>query len=87
MRMKHIRLGRRRRRPEYSGRRSSGELYRSVGFIGHTALVLSDVTPTASLLVIGPVVILTAGTGAVLAYVSFHSPETRAPNVLAFRRH
>jgi amino acid transporter len=46
-----------------------GGLERSVGFIGHIALVLSDITPTASLLVIGPVVILTAGTGSVLAYV------------------
>jgi amino acid transporter len=46
-----------------------GSLDRSVGFLGHLALVLSDITPTASLLVIGPVVILTAGTGSVLAYV------------------
>lgn len=46
-----------------------GGLERSVGFLGHIALVLSDITPTASLLVIGPVVILTAGTGSVLAYV------------------
>jgi amino acid transporter len=46
-----------------------GGLERSVGFLGHLALVLSDITPTASLLVIGPVVILTAGTGSVLAYV------------------
>jgi amino acid transporter len=46
-----------------------GGLERSVGFLGHLALVLSDITPTASRLVIGPVIILTAGTGSMLAYI------------------
>ncbi len=45
------------------------ELNRAVGVLGTLALVLSDITPTASLLVIGPVVIITAGSGSLLAYL------------------
>jgi amino acid transporter len=45
------------------------ELNRAVSFLGTLALVLSDITPTASLLVIGPVVIATAGTGSLWAYL------------------
>lgn len=45
------------------------ELNRGVGVLGNLALVLSDITPTASLLVIGPVVIATAGSGSLLAYI------------------
>jgi len=45
------------------------ELNRAVGVLGTLALVLSDITPTASLLVIGPVVIATAGSGSLLAYL------------------
>jgi len=45
------------------------ELSRSVSFLGTIALVVSDITPTASLLVIGPVVIATAGTGSIWAYL------------------
>ena len=45
------------------------ELNRSVGVLGTIALVLSDITPTASLLVIGPVVLAVAGSGALLAYL------------------
>jgi amino acid transporter len=45
------------------------ELNRAVSFLGTLALVLSDITPTASLLVIGPVVIATAGTGSLGAYL------------------
>ncbi len=45
------------------------ELSRAVSVAGTIALVVSDITPTASLLVIGPVVIATAGTGAVWAYL------------------
>lgn len=44
------------------------ELKRSLSFLGNIALTLSDITPTASLLVIGPVVIATAGTGSLWAY-------------------
>jgi amino acid transporter len=44
------------------------ELNRAVSFLGTIALVVSDITPTASLLVIGPVVIATAGTGSLGAY-------------------
>ena len=39
------------------------ELDRAVSVLGTVALVVSDITPTASLLVIGPVVIATAGSG------------------------
>jgi amino acid transporter len=45
------------------------ELNRSVSILGTIALVVSDITPTASLLVIGPVVIAVAGSGALLAYL------------------
>lgn len=45
------------------------ELNRAVGILGTIALVVSDITPTASLLVIGPVVIATAGTGSLWAYL------------------
>ncbi len=45
------------------------ELNRAVSVLGTIALVLSDITPTASLLVIGPVVIATAGSGSLLAYL------------------
>jgi len=44
------------------------ELNRAVSVLGTIALVVSDITPTASLLVIGPVVIATAGSGALWAY-------------------
>jgi amino acid transporter len=37
--------------------------------LGNIALTLSDITPSASLLVVGPVVIATAGTGSLLAYL------------------
>jgi amino acid transporter len=42
------------------------ELKRRVGFLGNLSLTLSDISPTASLLVVGPVVILAAGTGSLL---------------------
>ncbi len=45
------------------------ELARAVSVLGTIALVVSDITPTASLLVIGPVVLATAGSGAVWAYL------------------
>src|SRR5205085_11113755 len=45
------------------------ELKRGLSVIGNLALVLSDITPTASLLVIGTVVIAAAGTGSVWAYL------------------
>src|SRR6202521_2391349 len=45
------------------------ELKRALSTLGNIALVLSDITPTASLLVIGTVVIATAGTGSVWAYL------------------
>jgi amino acid transporter len=45
------------------------ELARAVSVLGTIALVVSDITPTASLLVIGPVVLATAGSGAVWAYI------------------
>lgn len=44
------------------------ELSRAVSVLGTIALVVSDITPTASLLVIGPVVLATAGSGALWAY-------------------
>jgi amino acid transporter len=44
-------------------------LKRSLNFLGSIALVVSDITPTASLLVIGPVVIGIAGTGSLWAYL------------------
>src|SRR5213592_218922 len=45
------------------------ELERSVNRLGHLALILSDITPTASLLVVGTVVVAVAGTGSVWAYL------------------
>ena len=45
------------------------ELSRAISLLGSIALVVSDITPTASLLVIGPVVIATAGSGALWAYI------------------
>ena len=45
------------------------ELNRAVSVLGTIALVVSDITPTASLLVIGPVVIATAGSGSLWAYI------------------
>jgi amino acid transporter len=45
------------------------ELNRAVSVLGTIALVVSDITPTASLLVIGPVVIAVAGSGSVWAYL------------------
>ena len=45
------------------------ELSRGLNFLGNLALTVSDITPTASLLVIGPVVIGIAGTGSVWAYL------------------
>ena len=39
------------------------ELKRAVNSLGHLALILSDITPTASLLVVGTAVVATAGTG------------------------
>ncbi len=45
------------------------ELKRALSTLGNIALVLSDITPTASLLVIGTVVIAAAGTGSVWAYL------------------
>ena len=45
------------------------QLHRGVSILGTIALVVSDITPTASLLVIGPVVIAIAGSGALWAYI------------------
>src|SRR5205807_1806541 len=45
------------------------ELKRKINILGSLALVLSDITPTASLLIIGTVVIATAGTGSLAAYL------------------
>jgi amino acid transporter len=45
------------------------ELKRKINTLGNVALVLSDITPTASLLIIGTVVIATAGTGSLAAYL------------------
>ena len=44
-------------------------LTRSLSTLGNIALTLSDITPSASLLVVGPVVIATAGTGSMWAYL------------------
>lgn len=46
-----------------------GQLQRGLNLLGNLALTLSDITPTASLLVVGTAVIATAGTGSVWAYV------------------
>jgi amino acid transporter len=45
------------------------QLSRGVNSLGHVALILSDITPTASLLVVGTAVIAVAGTGSVWAYI------------------
>jgi amino acid transporter len=45
------------------------ELRRAVNSLGHIALILSDITPTASLLVVGTAVVATAGTGSVWSYL------------------
>jgi amino acid transporter len=45
------------------------ELNRELNIFGNLALVLSDITPTASLLVVGTAVIATAGTGSMWAYL------------------
>ena len=45
------------------------ELNRVVNSLGHLALILSDITPTASLLVVGTAVVATAGTGSVWSYL------------------
>src|SRR6202040_2951806 len=42
---------------------------RGINILGSLALVLSDITPTASLLIIGTVVIASAGTGSIAAYI------------------
>jgi amino acid transporter len=44
-------------------------LKRAINTLGNVALVLSDITPTASLLIIGTVVIATAGTGSIASYL------------------
>src|SRR5215471_12121112 len=45
------------------------ELKRVVNTLGHLALILSDITPTASLLVVGTAVVAVAGTGSVWSYL------------------
>lgn len=45
------------------------QLNRKLSVFGNIALTVSDITPTASLLVIGPVVIATSGTGSLWAYL------------------
>jgi amino acid transporter len=45
------------------------ELNRDLPILGNIALALSDITPTASLLVVGTAVIATAGTASVWAYL------------------
>lgn len=45
------------------------ELHRAINSLGHLALILSDITPTASLLVVGTAVVAVAGTGSVWAYL------------------
>src|SRR3979490_1424725 len=45
------------------------ELKRGINILGNLALVLSDITPTASLLIIGTVVVAGAGTGSIAAYI------------------
>jgi amino acid transporter len=47
-----------------------GELQRGLNILGNLALTLSDITPTASLLVVGTAVIATAGTGSLWAYLA-----------------
>jgi amino acid transporter len=45
------------------------ELDRGLSFMGNLSLTLSDITPTASLLVVGPAVIAAAGTGSLWSYL------------------
>lgn len=45
------------------------QLQRGLNLLGNLALTLSDITPTASLLVVGTAVIATAGTGSLWAYI------------------
>jgi amino acid transporter len=45
------------------------ELHRSVSPLGHISLILSDITPTASLLVVATAVIAVAGTGSPIAFL------------------
>src|SRR5437899_4235982 len=45
------------------------QLKRKINVLGNLALVLSDITPTASLLIVGTVVIVAAGTGSIAAYL------------------
>jgi amino acid transporter len=45
------------------------ELHRKLHVLGNLGLVLSDITPTASLLVVGTAVIATAGTGSLWTYL------------------
>src|SRR5438552_5253927 len=45
------------------------ELKRAINVLGNLALVLSDITPTASLLIVGTGVVAAAGTGSVWAYL------------------
>jgi amino acid transporter len=45
------------------------ELQRGLNILGNLALTLSDITPTASLLVVATAVIATAGTGSLWAYL------------------
>ncbi len=44
-------------------------LHRSVTPLGHISLILSDITPTASLLVVATAVIAVAGTGSPIAFI------------------
>jgi amino acid transporter len=45
------------------------QLHRSVTPFGHLALILSDITPTASILVVATAVIAVAGTGSPIAFI------------------
>src|SRR5207248_6225162 len=45
------------------------QLKRKINVLGNLALVLSDITPTASHLIVGTVVIVGAGTGSIAAYL------------------
>jgi amino acid transporter len=51
------------------GPRYEQELSRSLGVLGNIAITLSAVTPASSVFIIVPFIILTAGTGAVLAMI------------------
>jgi amino acid transporter len=44
-------------------------LKREINFLGNLTLALCDVSPTTSLFVVGTVVVITAGTGSILAYL------------------